>query len=232
MGGFALNPMGPTTGMLARLAGKIVTVWCVRRWGNITDYKSKDAVFSQSTGQAWSFKGYFVAWLASYLGGEIVARAVGQKAGEDFYQGGIDLTATKLMWSELVQRWEPAREALGRTGGGYSAQLSQLAMGATEGDILDDGGGNRWLLQNGRWVSMQGAGAMGRLVEADYLGQEEAEGDGYEDEDESEGAGMGRLVEADYLGHMMPPGATTQEESYQAQYQRRGSSDPYHAAYL
>lgn len=204
------------------MAGKIATAWVVRKWGG-----PSGVPVSATTGQAWTFKSYFIAWLTGYLGGELVTRMVGQKAGADFYQGSFDMTATKLMWTELVQRWEPASQALGST-----AQLQQMAMGATDGDILDDGSGNRWLLDNGRWVSMQGEG-MGQLVEKDYLGQlVEADYLGDEGMDDEPEAMMGQLVEADYLGHMMPVSSTTPEDANQAQYLRRGSNDPYAAPFM
>lgn len=225
-GGFLLDPAGALGGLPARLAGKIATAYCVRRFGGL-----ETAPISRTTGSAWTFKQYFIAWLTGYLGGELATRMVGAKAGAEFYQGSVDMTATKMMWSELIQRWDPAKAALGQ--GDYQSQLNQMAMGATEGDVLDDGQGNRWLCRGGKWVSMQG-GEMGQLVEADHLGQlVEADylGDDEGMDNEPE-AGMGQLVEADYLGHQMPVSSTTPEDANQAEYLRRGSNDPYHSSFM
>jgi hypothetical protein len=119
---------------------------------------------------------------------------------------------------------------------GAGGQFKALAAEAGEGDIIDDGQGNRWLLQHGQWVSMQGAdpytpaqlGAdpytpaelSGVLTDADYLG--------------------GVLTDADYLGgqnrmqtpmgHAMPED-TSRAYATQAQYQDTGSPSPYHNVY-
>ena len=221
MGGFLLNPMGPMEGMLARLAGKVVVAFAVRRWGD-----KEGSPSSATTGKAWNFKNYFIAILASYLGGELTARFAGVRNGEHFYQGGIDLTATKLMWSELIHRWPTAAKALGRgdsraMGRGHMGQMDALAAQATEGDILDDGSGNRWLMQGGKWVAMMGPDdGMGQIVEADYLGS-----------DLVDATPMGGVVSADYLGHLQP-GDVPPSDQKEAQYIRRGSPDPYHAAYM
>lgn len=217
MGGFVLNPTAPLDGILARLAGKVVVAFAVRRWGD-----KETSPTSDTTGKAWTFKNYAIALLASYLGGELVARFAGVKNGENFYAGGVDMTATKLMWSELIHRWPTAAKALGRGDRrGYMGQMDALAAQATEGDILDDGSGNRWLMQGGKWVAMMGGESeMGQIKEADYLG------------DVVEATPMGQVVEADYLGHLQPQSATMPAEAKEAQFLRRGSPDPYHAAYL
>jgi len=215
MGGFLLNPMAAIDGILPRLAGKIVTAWCVRRWGD-----KEGSPTSDTTGKAWNFKNYFIALAAGYLGGELVARFAGVKHGENFYQGSIDMTATKLMWSELIHRWPTAAKALGRADRGYMGQMDALAQQASEGDILDDGAGNRWLMQGGRWVAMMGADSMGQITEADYLGA-----------DLVEAGPLGQITEVDYLGHAMNSD-TVPADRKEAQYIRRGSPDPYHSAYM
>jgi hypothetical protein len=198
--------MAPWPGMLARLAGKLTVAWCVRRWGD-----PETEPTSATTGQAWTFKNYFIALLSSYLGGELVARMVGANTGQHFYVGGIDMTATKLMWSELIHRWPAAAAALGSGAMGQADDFAVLASQASEGDILDDGAGNRWLLQGGKWVAMMGDDGLGQVTEADYLGQ---------------------VTEADYLGHVMPAEATLPSEAKLAVFQRRGSPDPYHSAFM
>lgn len=153
--------MAPLHGILARMAGKVVAVWVVRKWGD-----KETSPTSVTTGKAWTFKNYIFALLSGWLGGELVGRFINPGIGQHFYTGAADLTATKLMWSEIFQRFDTTKSALGR---GYMGQMEQLAAQAQEGDIMDDGQGNRWLLRGGRWVAMMGSD-MGQMVEADYLG--------------------------------------------------------------
>jgi hypothetical protein len=219
-----VNPMGPWDGMLARIAGKIASVWTVKAWGD-----APQAPNSLQTGQSWTFKNYLIALAAGYFGGELAARMVGKKAGNDFYQGSCDFVATKLTWSEVVMRWNWTASQLGSPAypafaGGNSAypafgnaEVQALMAQGQPGDILDDGAGTRMLMKgDGRWVSMMGldgvveAGPLGNVVEAGPLGG---------------------VVEAGPLGHMMSQSAT-RSSSQQANYIRRGSKDPYAAAYF
>jgi len=223
LGGFGtINPMAPMSGALARIAGKIFAVWVVRRWGG---EMPKDGAVSETTGNAWGFQQYLFSLLAGYVGGELVGRFASRHAGEQFYQGAFDMTATKLVWTEIVNRrdskgdpsWPAAQEALGR-----GDQMRALSAAAEEGDIMDDGEGNRWLMQRGKWTAMMGvreADYLGNVREADYLGEV------------VDASPLGGVREADYLGHLMTRD-TPIPEGKAGQYLRRGSPDPYHAAYL
>lgn len=218
LGGFGtIDPMGPMrSGLLARLAGKVAAVWVVRKWGG---KMPEDGATSETTGNAWGFQQYLFALLAGYVGGELIGRFTSKHVGEQFYAGAFDMTATKIMWTEVINRqdakgkpsWPAAQEALGQ-----GQEFRQLAAQAQEGDIIDDGDGNRWMMKNGRLEAMMGVGPvdyLGGVKEADYLGS------------------MDGVGPVDYLGHMMVASATTAEAD-SGQYLRRGSPDPYHAAYL
>lgn len=222
LGGFALDPMGPWDGMLPRLAGKVFSVWAVKRWGD-----QPGSPNSPTTGGAWTFKNYLFSMLAGYLGGELVSRMMDKKAGEQFYQGSADFTATKLMWSEMVMRWGWSANALGSAypsfaGGAYpsfgNVEVRQLMEQGMPGDIIDDGQGNRLLNKGGRWVAMMGADMGADIVEAGPLGEV------------IEAGPLGTVIEAGPLGHMMPASATAADDA-QGSYMFRGSKSPYTAAY-
>ena len=226
MGGFFLDPMEPWNGMLPRIAGKLFSVWAVKRWGDQPGQPG-----SPTTGGAWSFKNYLFSMLAGYLGGELVARTMDASAGRNFYRGSADFTATKAMWSELVMRWGWSANAMGGAaypsfgGAAYpsfgNVEVKQLMAEGMPGDILDDGQGNRYLNKGGRWVAMMGADMGADIVEAGPLGS-----------DIVEAGPLGSvMVEAGPLGHMMPAASTRADEARGA-YTYRGSKDPYRAAYM
>lgn len=219
-----VDPMGPWNGMLARVAGKIVSVWTVKRWGDpLADPNSP------TTGGAWTFKNYLIALAAGYFGGELAARMINKKTGNDFYQGSADFIATKLTWSEIVMRWG---WSAGQLGGGYpafggsaypsfgTADVQQLMASGRPGDMIDDGQGNRILMQpDGRWISMMGADMGSAIVEAGPLG------------DVVEAGPLGNVVEAGPLGHMMSQSASRADDEL-GSYTFRGSKDPYRAAFM
>ncbi len=221
--------MGPWGGMLARVAGKILSVWTVKRWGDVVGPPP-----SGMTGGAWTFKNYLIGLATGYFGGELAARMISTKTGNDFYQGSADFIVTKFTWSELVMRWSFTAGQLGTAdsdypafagagaGGDYpafgNAEVQALMAQGQPGDMIDDGQGNRLLNKGGRWVSMMGADMSG-VVEAGPLG------------DVVEAGPLGQVVEAGPLGHMMDQSAT-RADSQRATYMRRGSTSPYHAAYM
>lgn len=221
-GRMLVDPVGPWDGMLARVAGKVVSVWAVKRWGDPLTTPN-----SQTTGQAWTFRNYLIALATGYFGGELTARMVSKKSGNDFYQGSSDFIATKLTWSELVMRWNFSATQLGSaypsfSGPAYpafgSAEVQQLMAQGMPGDIIDDGSGNRLLMKgDGRWVAMMG---LDGVVEAGPLG------DGV-----VEAGPLGSVVEAGPLGHMMAQSASQQRDAL-ASYTFRGSKDPYRATYM
>ncbi len=224
-GKMAIDPMGPWDGMLARVAGKIFSVWTVKRWGDALTQPT-----SGQTGGAWTFKNYLIALATGYFGGELAARMINKKTGADFYQGSADFIVTKLTWSEVVMRWGFTSTQLGGVSDGYpsfggvsdgypafgNAEVQALMAQGQPGDMIDDGQGNRLLNQGGRWVSMMGSD----IVEAGPLGSAVVE------------AGpLGGVVEAGPLGHMMSQSATRADDR-QGSYTFRGSKDPYRAAFM
>lgn len=205
---------------LWRMGGKLAVAFAVRRWGDAGEANPGSGVASATTGERWGFKNLLIGWLASAVSGELGARFFGAERGQKIYDGGVDLLTTKMFWSEVVHR-------LGGTGGaamfGAEQDMQVLAQQAGEGDVLDDGKGNRWLLQGGKWVAMMGEeGDMGdELDEAMYSGLETA-------------TPLDALQEAtdlDGMGHLMDPGAPAASLA-DGRYSRRGSEDPYHSTYI
>jgi len=205
---------------LWKLGGKLAVAFAVRRWGDPGETNPGSGIMSETTGARWGFKNLLIGWLAGVVTGELGARFFGPERGQAIYDGGVDMIVTKAFWSEIVHR-------IGGTGGaamfGQDQDMAVLAQQAGEGDIMDDGQGNRWLLKGGRWVAMMGDEDMGQdaLDEAMY-GELEA------------ATPLDALQEAtalDGMGHLMDPGAPAASRM-QGRYDRRGSEDPYHATYL
>jgi len=214
--------------MLARIAGKVVSVWAVKRWGDQLTTPT-----SGQTGGAWTFKNYLIALAAGYFAGEVGARVLSKGTGQNIYNGSAEFIATKITWSEIVMRWGWTQTQLGGVSSGYPAfagasdgypsfaggeDLSALMAQGQPGDMIDDGNGNRYLNQGGRWVAMMGAD-MGGIVEAGPLG------------DIVEAGPLGALVEAGPLGHMMSQSASRSDEA-QGAYTFRGSKDPYRSSFM
>ena len=214
----------------------MISAFAVRRWGD-PEGAQPSGVASPTTGARWTLKNLFIAWLAGAVGGELVARFFSREGGQHVYDGSVDLALTKAFWSEVIHR-------IGGPGGAAmfgqaDDQMAVLASQADEGDIIDDGQGNRWLLQGGQWVSMQGHDEYGDvLAEATPL-------DGYQQRMLQEGAYDGVLETATPLddwddgiptyetemGHLMDPAAPGAASAV-GTYTRRGSPDPFHASYM
>lgn len=205
---------------LWRMGGKLAVAFAVRRWGDAGEANPTTGVASATTGERWGFKNLLIGWLASAVTGELGARFFGADRGQKIYDGGVDLLTTKMFWSEIVHR-------LGGSGGaamfGATDDMNALAQQAGEGDVMDDGEGNRWLLQNGQWVAMQGEGMGDELDDELYSGLETATPlDALQEATDLDGGD---------LGHLMDPGAPSASLAA-GRYSRRGSQDPYHASYL
>jgi hypothetical protein len=226
-GKMSIDPMAPWgKDMLARIAGKVVSVWAVKRWGDALTTPT-----SGQTGGAWTFKNYLIALAAGYFAGEVGARVLSKPTGQQIYNGAAEFIATKITWSEVVMRWGWTQTQLGGVSDGYPSfagvsdgypsfaggdDLQALMAQGQPGDMIDDGNGNRYLNQGGRWVAMMG---LDGVVEAGPLG------------DVVEAGPLGSMVEAGPLGHMMSQSASRADER-QGAYTFRGSKDPYRSSFM
>lgn len=191
---------------LARIGGKVIVAASVRYWG-----KPGTGPSSEMYGGNWSFANYLIGMLAAWAGGELAGRFISAPMGQEVYKGGYDLVFSKLVWTELIARSPTAQTYLGQ-----GDEMAVLAQQANEGDLLDDGSGNRWIMKGGRWVAMQGV--LEPATALDGVLEPATALDGY----------YGRPSP---YGHLMPPD-TSEEASRVGQFVQRGSKDPYHAAYL
>lgn len=207
-----IDLMAPWNDAGYRQLGKLAAAFAVTRWGGTTAVANwpngPERDYSDTMGAGWSFKGYAIALLGAWLGGEIVERIRPGK-GRDVYLGGFDLIMSKLVWTQLLSRTAFGPKYFGQMDQAYGMPTMPAtgAMGAAEGDIYTDDQGNVWLMDGGRWVSMQGlveTGPLGALVETGPLGD----------------TGSGFL-----------PSATPQGEADWAKYSQAGATDPFHAAY-
>lgn len=200
------------SGVVARLLGKVCGAAMVRYWG---DTEAEQA--SWTAGARWTMKNHLLNLLGGAIGGEIGARVMGKEFGTRMFVGAVDLSASKALWNELIAAIPGGPKYLGQAN-----DAAALAQQAQEGDILDDNSGNRWVLQQGRWVPMMGYDTpdVGELVEAsplDGFGDlvEASPLDGYQQRKFQQ-----RMALERQMGH-----ATDATEA--ALYTRRGTDDPW-----
>lgn len=193
---------------------QLAQAFAVRRWGDAwggSMLSGATLATSGYRGQAWTLKNYLICTAVGWVGAKVIAKTGalgGASAARIWWRSAIEQMATRLIWTELFARWSWGQQNFG-----------QLPAGCTPGQVYDDGQGNRWLCSaNGQWVSMQGLGGYGELVQAGPLG-------------------FGELVQAGPLGdaggymplgHLLDP-STSYSRNEQAQQLGLGSRDPYAA---
>jgi hypothetical protein len=216
-------------GILFRLVGKMAGAFCVRKWGD-----PEGATASTATmGGRWSIKNHLLNLLGGWAAGEIVGRVSTRERGQLCYDGAADLSASKAFWHELVQAVPGGAQYFGRHAMG-AIPPHLLAM-AQQGDTLDDGSGNRFIVQadaagQKRLVPMMGlqeARALDGLQAARPLDGLHAARplDGYQQRLLQQ-----RLRAGGSMGHYGP--MADEDMAEEAAYIRRGTDDPFLAAYL
>jgi hypothetical protein len=213
-------------GILFRLIGKMAGAFAVRKWGD-----PEGSVASTATmGGRWSIKNHLLNMLGGWAIGEIVGRVSTRERGQLCYDGAADLSASKAFWHELVQAVPGGATHFGRVSMG--AIPPAIAAAAEPGDILDDGSGNRFMVQadqagQKRFVPMMGHQHMHGLEAARPLDGLQAARplDGYQQRLLQQ-----RLRSGGEMGHFSEFSDESMAE--EAAYIRRGTNDPYLAAYL
>lgn len=203
---------------LYRLGGKALAAFAVQRFGDPPTDPT-----SSTTGMRWSMKNMVIAYLAAGFGSSFMEGRSGKMEAQWVFDGALDLITTKLFWSDIVQRLPGGNWALGQ-----GDALAQAAAQGTEGDILDDGSGNRFVLQQGKWVAMQGlqeATPLGGLQAATPLGDHNA---APHTPPASYGTGV---ASQPWMGHIMSASNANDPASQWGATTWRGSADPYAAAY-
>lgn len=219
-GGGGMTLWSATKQIWPRVLGKLWVVWAVRRFGGITGWGSGSLFSTQEyhspfRGRSWTIGNYIVGYLALKLAAQMLAKSGrGRAWAREFFQGGFDSLATRLLWTEAFARSPWMQEQFGQV------------QGQT---YRDPSTGQTYMFWDGQYQAMQGA-EHGQLVEAtamDGMGQlvEASAMDGAD--------GFGQLVDAtalDGFGQQMPRG-TPQSEAIAAAYQQTGGVDPYATAY-
>jgi hypothetical protein len=146
---------------LATLAQAFV----VRKWGDTWGtgmLGPAQLAGSPYRGQAWTLKNYLLATAVGWAGAKLISKTGwGAHAGAIWWRATVENMFTRLLWTEVVARWGWAQQNFGA-----------MPARSAPGTVYDDGKGNRFLMAaNGQWVSMQGYGGYGELVQAGPLGE-------------------------------------------------------------
>lgn len=193
---------GSTTAQAGlRLLGKVAGAFLVRLVGNDGENQISGGM-SETTGARWTFFNHVLNLLGGMAAGALVNMFVGREKnlGKYVLEGAIDQSVQKAFWSELVHRTEAGPKWLG----------------ASDGDVREDGRGGTLIYQGGKWIPMLGLKEAGPLGELDGL---------------EYASSMGRVHHRRRsMGHLMPPetDAATQRSG---RYTRSGYVSPYHSAF-
>lgn len=198
---------GSTTAQAGlRLLGKVAGAFMVRLVGNDGEAQISGGP-SETTGARWTFFNHVLNILGGMAGGVVVNMLFkGKNLGKYVLEGALDQSVQKAFWSEIVHRTEAGPKWLG----------------ATDGDVREDGRGSTFIFQSGKWIPMLGLReASSSLGNADLDGLEYA-------------TSMGRIHHrrrGRSMGHLMPAETSAADNSI-GRYTRSGSVSPYHSAYM
>jgi hypothetical protein len=212
-GGFNARSSFDLKSLLPYGLATLAQAFTVRKWGDtwgVGVLGPAQLAGSGYRGQAWTLKNYLIAGATGWLGAKLIARTRwGSHAAAIFWRTSIENIFTRLVWTEFV-----ARSAWGQQ---YFGAMPE----GQPGQVFDDGRGNRFLMAaNGQWVSMQGVGGYGELVQAGPLGYGELVRAG------PLGQHAGGYMP---LGHLLDEG-TSDDRNEMAQQLGLGSRDPFAAA--
>jgi hypothetical protein len=198
-----------------RLLGKAAAAWAVRKWGD-----PEGAVASTATmGGRWTIRNHFFGLAAGYVAGRLIG-LIGRGSPQQVYDGAVDLSLSKAFWHEIIQAIPGGATYFGST------EVQQLLARANAGDTIDDGRGNRYVVQVGPDGSKQMMPMMG-LQSATAL-------DGIQAARPIDGIQTARPIDGWQTRQRMGMGHLTTDgtNNEQAAYMRRGTSDPYLAAFM
>ena len=200
-----------------RFLGKLWVVWAVRRWGANTPWGTGSVIpgapaqSSPFAGRSWTMSNYIIGYIALKFAARFLQGNRGSAWAHNFFRGGFDALATKLVWTEAFAR---------------SPWLQQQFGQPPQGQVQQSPDGQTWMMQDGQLQALQGS--MGQLQQASVY-------DGHgQIVDANALDGFGQIAVAsplDGMGDMMPSG-TAQDEATRAAYAQSGSTDPYTADYL
>lgn len=189
-GGMAVSWKAIAPGILPAIGGRLALAYAVRNWGDTwgTGVFGAGAATSPFAGQPWTFKNYAIGLVTAYVGGKLLHKR-NARWGFNFWRGGVESMAERLLWTEGIGRSSWGQANFGHhmgaqlvqagpmgqqlvSAGPMGAQLVQAGpMGgmphqAAPGAVWDDAQGNRRLLTpDGTWQAM-----LGGLMPASSLG--------------------------------------------------------------
>lgn len=201
------------------LVGKMAGVWAVRKWGDPESSPASTATM----GGRWSIKNHIINMAAAYFFGSAVGKWKSGNQGQWILDGAVELSVSKAFWHEVIQAVPGGTKYFGNTEG----PMRQLMAQAQDGDTIDDGRGNRYLVK-GSGVGKKLVPMMGLQQERALDGLQPARPlDGLTTATAMDGY-QGRLRRGEALGHYQP----LDEDDDDNVYIRRGTRDPYQAAYI
>lgn len=209
-GGGSIDFMSPLRNWrwFYRLLGKMAGAFAVRKWGD-----PEGAVPSTATmGGRWTIRNHFINLAAGYVAGSIFTRIIKRGNGQEVYEGAVDLSTSKAFWHEVIQAIPGGATYFG------SAEVQQLLGRAQAGDTIDDGRGNRYVVQVGPDGSKQMVPMMG-LQQATAM-------DGLQAARPIDGIQTARPIDGWQTRQRM--GMSGSDDSA---YLRRGANNPFLAAY-
>lgn len=159
LGGLSFGWSEALQGAVGRLLGKAAAAWVVRSWGNTEENQISGGV-SPTTGMRWSFLNHVLCIGTGVVAGVFLGKKA-PKLAANMFAGAVDLSMTKAFWSEIVHRTTSGPKYLG----------------ATDGQVYEDGKGGTFIRQGGQWVPMMAleqARSMDGLEYANSLGRRPA----------------------------------------------------------
>ena len=221
-GSRSMTIMGGLKDFWPRFFGKLWVVWAVRRFGAFTPWGTGSVIPGQPqlqspfAGRSWTMGNYITGYIALKFAAQWLARTRGGSYAHQFFQGGFDALATKLVWTEAFAR----------------VPWLQQQFGAHQGNVMQTPDGQTWMMgPNGQWQALQGFGQVVQASPLDGMGQivQASPLDGMGGTD-----GFGQIVHAtalDGMGQALPS-STPEDESRRLAYNMSGSRDPYASSYM
>lgn len=207
------------------LLGKAAGAFAVRKWGD--PELSSGSTFTM--GGRWSIKNHLLNLVGGYVMGRIAGMVKGREAAQGCWNGAVDLSVSKAFWHEIIQAIPGGTTYFGN----LPPELSQLLSRAQAGDTIDDGRGNRYVVQVTQGGQKQMVPMMGLQQQRPLDGLEKATPlDGLTTATPLDGWQQRKLQarEANMrFGHLTVGDSISTNH---ATYLRRGSTDPYAAAYM
>lgn len=210
------------------MIGKMAGAFAVRQWGDPELAPGSTATM----GGRWTIKNHILNLVAGALAGSVIAQWKGKPQGQLAYDGAVNLSISKAFWHEVIQSIPGGVTYFGNV----DPAVQSLLQRAQDGDTIDDGRGNRFVVKALPSGQKQLVPMMGLEQARPLDGLQQARPlDGLTTARPLDGYQQRRFQERMRSEGYAPTGHLTVNDdatSEAAVYLRRGSSDPYSAAFL